>query len=181
MADVKVPYAPSQGGFTVRPTAFAAMSNVQGTGNLNAPNIWSDQENLFYKFAFAREPLAKAQAYQNLNRALNNTAGPAGFKNQFDYISSLLVKTGLTKNSLGFASALDKVVAASVGTNTHLLSLRTITRALVVQVQKLSSQILLLAMLSKSRLLCSLRTLAMLVSTTMMLTSQHGERIHLLN
>lgn len=118
MADVKVPYAPSQGGFTVRPTAFAAMSNVQGTGNLNAPNIWSDQENLFYKFAFATEPLAKAQAYQNLNRALNNTAGPAGFKNQFDYISSLLVKTGLTKNSLGFASALDKVVAASVGTNT---------------------------------------------------------------
>lgn len=118
MADVKVPYAPSQGGFTVRPTAFAAMSNVQGTGNLNAPNIWSDPENLFYKFAFATDPLAKAQSYQNLNRALNATAGPTGFKNQFDYISSLLVKTGLTKNSLGFASALDKVVAASVGTNT---------------------------------------------------------------
>jgi hypothetical protein len=118
MADVKVPYAPSQGGFTSKPTAFAQMSNVQGTGNLNAPNIWTDQENLFYKFAFATEPLAKAQAYQNLNRALNATAGPAGFKNQFDYISSLLVKTGLTKNSLGFASALDKVVAASVGTNT---------------------------------------------------------------
>jgi len=118
MADVKVPYAPSQGGFTSKPTAFAQMSNVPGTGNLNAPNIWTDQENLFYKFAFATEPLAKAQAYQNLNRALNATAGPAGFKNQFDYISSLLVKTGLTKNSLGFASALDKVVAASVGTNT---------------------------------------------------------------
>lgn len=101
-----------------RPTAFAQMSNVPGTGNLNAPNIWADPENLFYKFAFATEPLAKSQAYQNLNRALNATAGPAGFKNQFDYISSLLVKTGLTKNSLGFASALDKVVAASVGTNT---------------------------------------------------------------
>jgi hypothetical protein len=118
MADVKIPYAPSQGGFSNRPTAFAQMSNVRGTGNLNAPNIWSDPENLFYKFAFATEPLAKAQAYQNLNRALNSTAGPTGFKNQFDYISSLLVKTGLTKNSLGFASALDKVVAASVGTNT---------------------------------------------------------------
>ena len=101
-----------------RPTAFAQMSNVPGTGNLSAPNIWKDPENLFYKFAFATEPLAKAQAYQNLNRALNSTAGPAGFKNQFDYISSLLVKTGLTKNSLGFASALDKVVTASVGTNT---------------------------------------------------------------
>jgi hypothetical protein len=105
-----------------RPTAFSAMSNVQGTGNLNAPNIWSDPENLFYKFAFATDPLAKAQSYQNLNRALNNTAGPTGFKNQFDYISSLLVKTGLTKNSLGFASALDKVVAASVGTNTDPFS-----------------------------------------------------------
>ena len=118
MADVKIPYAPARGGFTSKPTAFAQMSNVQGTGNLNAPNIWTDQENLFYKFAFATEPLAKSQAYQNLNRALNSTAGPTGFKNQFDYISSLLVKTGLTKNSLGFASALDKVVAASVGTNT---------------------------------------------------------------
>jgi hypothetical protein len=101
-----------------RPTAFSAMSNVPGTGNLNAPNIWKDPENLFYKFAFATDPLAKAQSYQNLNRALNATAGPTGFKNQFDYISSLLIKTGLTKNSLGFASALDKVVAASVGTNT---------------------------------------------------------------
>jgi hypothetical protein len=105
-----------------RPSAFAQMSNVPGTGNLNSPNIWKDPENLFYKFAFATEPLAKAQAYQNLNRALNATAGPAGFKNQFDYISSLLVKTGLTKNSLGFASALDKVVAASVGTNTDPFS-----------------------------------------------------------
>jgi hypothetical protein len=102
-----------------RPSAFSAMTNVQGTGNLNSPNIWRDQENLFYKFAFATEPLAKAQAYQNLNRALNNTASDKpGYKNQFDYIASLLVKTGLTKNSLGFAGALDKVVAASVGTNT---------------------------------------------------------------
>jgi hypothetical protein len=131
MADVKIPYAPSQGGFSTRPTAFAQMSNVQGTGNLNAPNIWSDPENLFYKFAFATEPLAKAQAYQNLNRALNSTAGPTGFKNQFDYISSLLVKTGLTKNSLGFASALDKVVAASVGTNTDPFSfLETYSKSL---------------------------------------------------
>jgi hypothetical protein len=102
-----------------RPSAFAQMSNVPGTGNLNAPNIWADPENLFYKFAFATDPLAKAQSYQNLNRALNNTPSDRpGFKNQFDYISSLLVKTGLTKDSLGFASALDKVVAASVGLNT---------------------------------------------------------------
>jgi hypothetical protein len=118
----RVPYAPSQGGFTAKPSAFAQMSVVPGTGNLNAPNIWKDPENLFYKFAFATEPLAKSQAYQNLNRALNSTPGPAGFKNQFDYLSNLLVKTGLTKNSLGFASALDKVVAASVGVNTDPFS-----------------------------------------------------------
>lgn len=114
-----VPYAPSQGGFsTQRPTAFATMATVQGTGNLNAPNIWKDPEDPFYKFAFATDPLAKAAAYQNLNRALNNTAGPTGYKNQFDYINDLLVKSGLSKNALSMSSALDKVVAASVGTNT---------------------------------------------------------------
>jgi hypothetical protein len=101
-----------------RPTAFAQMSNVQGTGNLNAPNIWADPENLFYKFAFATDPLAKSQAYQNLNRALNNTAGPTGYKNQFDYINDLLTKSKLSKSSLTTASALDKVVAAAVGMNT---------------------------------------------------------------
>lgn len=101
-----------------RPTAFAQMSNVQGTGNLNAPNIWSDPENLFYKYAFATDPLAKAQSYQNLNRALNATAGPTGYKNQFDYINDLLVKSGLSKNALSTGAALDKVIAASVSTNT---------------------------------------------------------------
>jgi hypothetical protein len=101
-----------------RPTAFSTMSSVQGSGNLNAPNIWADPENLFYKFAFATDPLAKSQAYQNLNRALNNTAGPTGFKNQFDYINDLLVKSKLSSSALTTASALDKVVAAAVGTNT---------------------------------------------------------------
>jgi len=103
---------------TARPTAFATMSAVKGSGNLNAPNIWADPENLFYKFAFATDPLAKAQSYQNLNRALSNTAGPTGFNNQFDYINALLIKAGLSKDALGTAAALDKVVAASVGTNT---------------------------------------------------------------
>jgi hypothetical protein len=108
--------------YAMRPTAFAQMSSVQGTGNLNAPNIWGDPENLFYKFAFTTDPLAKSQAYQNLNRALNNTAGPSGYKNQFDYISDLLVKSGLSKNALTMSSALDKVVAASVSTNTDPFS-----------------------------------------------------------
>jgi hypothetical protein len=107
-----------------RPTAFAAMSNIPGTGNLNSSNIWADaasRQDPFYLFGFATEPLRKSEMYQNLNRALNNSrsaeAAAGGFKNNFDYISSLLVKTGLVKNSLGFASAMDKVVAASVGMN----------------------------------------------------------------
>ena len=105
-----------------RPSAFQQMSVVQGTGNLNSPNIWTDQENLFYKYAFATDALAKAQSYQNLNRALNSTQDPvaaaAGFKNNFDYINSLIVKSGLAKDALGFGAALDKVIAASVSTNT---------------------------------------------------------------
>ena len=105
-----------------RPSAFSQMSNVQGTGNLNAPNIWADEENLFYKFAFATDPLAKSQAYQNLNRALNNTPGPTGYKNQFDYVQDLLTKSKLSKSSLTTASALDKVVAASGGLNTDPFS-----------------------------------------------------------
>lgn len=107
-----------------RPTAFSSMSNIPGTGNLNSSNIWADaasKQDPFYLFGFATEPLRKAEMYQNLNRALNNSrsaeAAAGGFKNNFDYISSLLVKTGLVKNSLGFASAMDKVVAASVGMN----------------------------------------------------------------
>jgi hypothetical protein len=107
-----------------RPTAFSSMSNIPGTGNLNSSNIWADaasKQDPFYLFGFATEPLRKAEMYQNLNRALNNSqskeAAAGGFKNNFDYISNLLVKTGLVKNSLGFASAMDKVVAASVGMN----------------------------------------------------------------
>jgi hypothetical protein len=104
-----------------RPSAFSQMSNVQGTGNLNAPNIWADKENLFYKYAFAIDPLAKAQSLQNLNRSLNTTQDPAaaaaGFKNNFDYLNSLIIKSGLGKDALGFAGALDKVVTASVGLN----------------------------------------------------------------
>jgi hypothetical protein len=104
-----------------RPTAFSSMTAVPGTGNLSAPNIWADaasKQDPFYLFGFATEPLRKAEMYQNLNRALNNTpSSKPGFKNQFDYISSLLVKSGLVKNSLGFAGAMDKVVAASVGMN----------------------------------------------------------------
>jgi hypothetical protein len=108
-----------------RPTAFSSMTAVPGTGNLNSPNIWADaasKQDPFYLFGFATEPLRKAEMYQNLNRSLNNSqskeAAAGGFKNNFDYISSLLVKTGLVKNSLGFASAMDKVVAASIGMNT---------------------------------------------------------------
>jgi hypothetical protein len=109
-----------------QPSAFQVMSNVQGSGNLNAPNIWSDPENLFYKYAFAVEDTYKSAALQNLNRSLNNTqdasAKAAGFKNNFDYINALIIKTGLAENVLGFGSALDKVITASIGLNVDPLS-----------------------------------------------------------
>lgn len=105
-----------------QPTAFAQMSNVQGTGNLNAPNIWRDQSNPYYQFAFAQDSLRKSEAFQNLARSLNTlppTAG--GYKNRYDELTDLLLKTGLAKNSLGVQGALDKVVTASVGLNTDPL------------------------------------------------------------
>lgn len=102
-----------------RPSAFSQMSNVQGTGNLNAPNIWANPENPYYKFAFATDPLAKAQAYQNLARTLNTMpSDKPGYKNQFDYINDLLSKSGLAKNELSTSAALDKIVTAAVGMNT---------------------------------------------------------------
>jgi len=112
-----------------RPSAFAQMSNVQPTGYLGSPNFWADAANRqdpFYLYAFAVEPTYKAQAFQNLNRQLSNTqdanAKAAGFKNNYDYINALLVKTGLAKDSLSFGSALDKVITASIGMNTDPLS-----------------------------------------------------------
>jgi hypothetical protein len=110
-------------------TAFQVMSNVQGTGNLNAPNFWANAaavKDPFYLYAFATEPTYKAAQLQNLNRSLNATQDPsakaAGFKNNFDYINHLLIKTGLAENVLGFGSALDKVITASIGLNVDPLS-----------------------------------------------------------
>ena len=106
-----------------RPSAFSQMSSVQGTGNLNAPNIWADPENLFTKYAFTTEPTAKAQALQNLNRALNSTPSSVpGFNNQFEYINSLLIKAGLSKDALSFGPGLDKAITASIGVNTDPFS-----------------------------------------------------------
>lgn len=102
-----------------RPTAFSQMSSVQGTGNLNAPSIWMDPEHPYYKYAFATEPLRKAEMLQNLNRSLNNTASSKpGFANQFEYLQDLLVKSKLSKNALTAGAALDKVISASISLNT---------------------------------------------------------------
>ena len=102
-----------------RPTAFSQMSSIQGTGNLNAPSIWMDPEHPYYKYAFATEPLRKAEMLQNLNRSLNNTASSKpGFNNQFEYLQDLLVKSKLSKNALTAGAALDKVISASISLNT---------------------------------------------------------------
>lgn len=112
-------YAAATSGF---PASSGQVTAIAGSGNLNAGNIWEDPENLFYKFAFATDPLAKAQSWQNLNRSLNTQAGPPGYKNLYEYVQALLVKSKLSKSALTDAAALSNVVAAAVGTNTDPFS-----------------------------------------------------------
>lgn len=112
-------YAAATSGF---PASSGQVTAIAGSGNLNAGNIWADPENLFYKFAFATDPLAKAQSWQNLNRSLNTQAGPPGYSNLYEYVQALLVKTKLSKSGLTDAAALSNVVAAAVGTNTDPFS-----------------------------------------------------------
>jgi hypothetical protein len=102
-----------------KPTAFAQMSAVPGTGNLNSPSVWNDPQNLFYQFAYTTDPSRKAQAFQNLARNLNQYPSQvAGYKNQFDYLQAKLIKSGLAKNALSISSALDKVVGKAIEMNT---------------------------------------------------------------
>ena len=100
-----------------RPTAFAQMSSVKGTGNLNAPFIY-DADSKFYQFAFATEPTSKAQAAQRLNQALNRTpSSVSGFNNQFEYLQSLLRKSGLSKSAITDSTALSNVIVAGAAVN----------------------------------------------------------------
>ena len=102
---------------SVRPTAFAQMSNVQGTGFLNSKYIYN-AEDPFYQFAFATEPTSKAQAAQRLNQALNRTASSKpGFNNQFEYLQDLLRKSGISKSTMTDSNALSNVIVAGAAVN----------------------------------------------------------------
>lgn len=102
---------------SARPTAFAQMSNVQGTGNLNAPFIYS-ADSKFYQFAFATEATSKAQAAQRLNQALNMTpSSKSGFNNQFEYMQNLLRKSGISKSTMTDNNALSNVIIAGAAVN----------------------------------------------------------------
>ena len=123
----QVPYAAGYGPQTSasdRPSAFEEMSSVQPTGYLGRTevNFWANKEDPFYLYASATDATSKAQALQNLNRGLSNSqsidAAAAGFKNNYDYINALMLKSGLAKDVLDFGSALDKVIAGSIGMNT---------------------------------------------------------------
>lgn len=111
---------------SLRPTAFQQMSSIQATGYLDnrVANFWADaakRQDPFYLYAFNTDPISKAEAFQNLNRGLANSQGAAaaaaGFKNNYDYINDLMIKSGLATDALSFGSALDKVITASVGLN----------------------------------------------------------------
>lgn len=98
-------------------TAFAQMSAVQGTGNLNSPYIYN-AEDPFYQFAFATEVTAKAQAAQRLNQMLNKTpSDKPGFNNQFEYLQDLLRKTGISKSAMTDSTALGNVILAGAAVN----------------------------------------------------------------
>jgi hypothetical protein len=100
-----------------RPTAFAQMSNVQGTGNLNSKYIYNPDDP-FYQFAFATEPTSKAQAAQRLNQALNRTpSSVSGFNNQFEYLQNLLRKSGISKSTMTDSSALSNIIVAGAAVN----------------------------------------------------------------
>jgi hypothetical protein len=100
----------------VRPTAFAQMSNVQGTGNLNSAFIYN-ADDPFYQFAYA-EGTAKAQAAQRLNQALNKTpSSQPGFKNQFEYMQNLLRVSGISKSSVTDSNALSNIIIAGAAVN----------------------------------------------------------------
>ena len=100
-----------------RPTAFAQMGNVQGTGFLNSKYIYN-ADDPFYQFAFATEPTSKAQAAQRLNQALNRTASSvSGFNNQFDYLQNLLRKSGISKSTMTDSSALSNIIVAGAAVN----------------------------------------------------------------
>jgi len=100
-----------------RPTAFAQMANVQGTGNLNSKYIYNPDDP-FYQFAFATEPTSKAQAAQRLNQALNRTpSSVSGFNNQFEYLQNLLRKSGISKSTMTDSSALSNIIVAGAAVN----------------------------------------------------------------
>ena len=100
----------------VRPTAFAQMSNVQGTGNLNSAFIYNANDP-FYQFAYA-EGTAKAQAAQRLNQALNKTpSSQPGFKNQFEYMQNLLRVSGISKSAVTDSNALSNIIIAGAAVN----------------------------------------------------------------
>jgi hypothetical protein len=80
------------------PSAYSTMSDIIGANRYGA-NAANDP---YIKFiASGTDPLAQAQAFQELYRGLVNEAGPAGSKagTMFEYVQTLLRSTGLSKGT----------------------------------------------------------------------------------
>ena len=96
MAETKNPV--QKGTYLNTPTssAYSTMSDIIGANRYGA-NAANDP---YIKFlAAGSDPIAQAQAFQELYRGLVNQAGPAGSKSgtMFEYVQTLLRATGLSK------------------------------------------------------------------------------------
>jgi hypothetical protein len=105
-----------------RPTAFAQMGSSLEIG----PNAYKNTDQ-FLSYLQTTDPVAKAEALQEINRNLNRLSGPTGFDGtQFDYMQTLLRRGGFSKAKTpiggGFigpedAAGLDKAIAAAYASN----------------------------------------------------------------
>jgi len=103
-------------------SAFATMSDIIGSNNYAG----GAAANPYIQFLATTDPIAQAQAFQNLYRGLVNQAAPAGSKagTMFEYVQSLMRSTGLSKGKtpLGIPDNADmtgmqNLIKYSVATN----------------------------------------------------------------
>lgn len=110
-------------------SAFAQMS-AYSQDNIYSLKTPGAATNPYLLFAQTPDPVQKAMQLQELNRSLSKLQGPAGYQgSQLNYIQEMMRKSGISKSTtplgvigLDEASALEKVILASVASNVDPLS-----------------------------------------------------------
>ena len=119
MADVRIPYAPAQGGFKSNPTAFTSMTSLVGPDPYENDSPW-------ISYLQATDASQKAKVLQDIRRSMSMpNSGPNKQGTEYEYLQTLLRKTGFTKDKTplgivgkGEASALEKVIALARANST---------------------------------------------------------------